>query len=297
MSRFKYLSIFFGMLFSILNCMSSTPFVLKEQPPKFSSEPTERGNAQIGDLSIYYEVHGKNEGIPLVLLNGGGSTIETTYSKLLPIFSKHRRVIALDEQAHGRTGDRKGPLRFHTSADDVAGLLKHLKIEKVDVLGFSNGASVALHLAVRHPKLVNKLVFASSMSKKSGAFPQFWEYMKKTSFEEMPQTLKDVFLQVNPDPQKLRNMYEKDVERMQNFKDLSDKEVASIKIPTLIVQGDRDVPKLEHAVELVRLIPNARLLVLPAGHGDYLGEAIGGKQDRYPELTASLIEDFLDGYK
>jgi pimeloyl-ACP methyl ester carboxylesterase len=100
---------------------------------------------------------------------------------------------------------------------------------------------------------------------------------------------------VNPDPHKLRIMFERDVERMKNFVETSDDDVRSIAVPTLIVAGDRDVPKPEHAVELARLMPRARLMILPGAHGEFLGEAIGAKENsRHPELSAALIEDFLD---
>ncbi len=282
-------------LFLAVACSANQTFQLREAPQKIESEPIGKGYAPIGDIRMYYEIHGKKDGVPLVLLNGGGSTIEVTYSRILPILALHRKVIALDEQGHGRTTDRNTPVSFEKSAEDVASLLKFLKVEKADIFGFSNGASVALHVAVRHPKLVRKLVFASSITKKEGGDPMLWNFIKKATFENMPQPLKDAFLKVNPDPQKLRTMYEKDTARMRNFKDLSDKEVRTVGIPTLILLGDKDVPKLEHAVEMVRMIPNARLLILPGGHGDYLGEAIMSQgKDRYPELTSALVEDFLD---
>jgi pimeloyl-ACP methyl ester carboxylesterase len=245
---------------------------------------------------MYYEVHGRGDGPPLVLLHGGGSTIESTYGRILPLFSRHRKVIALEEQAHGRTTDRDAPVRFDTSADDVATLLGQLGIEKADIMGFSNGASVAMLVAIRHPALVRKLVFASSITKKSGASPSFWEFIGKATFADMPGPLKEAFLKVNPDPKKLRVMHDKDLERMRNFVDTSDEDVRSVKVPTLIVLGDHDIVKPEHASELTRLMPQSRLLVLPGGHGDYLGETtVSKKESRYPELTAGLIEEFLDG--
>ncbi|EPG74249.1 alpha/beta hydrolase family protein [Leptospira fainei serovar Hurstbridge str. BUT 6] len=281
-------------LFFIVACASNRPFVIRDTPSAIESHPIEKGHLPIGEMRLYYEVHGKTDGIPLVLLNGGGSTIEVTYSKVLPIFAKHRKVIALDEQAHGRTTDRKGPVRFETSAEDVAALLKFLKVEKADILGFSNGASVALQVAIHHPELVRKIVFASSMTKREGTSPQFWASMKRATFSDMPQVLKDAFLKVNPDPQKLRNMFDKDVDRMRNFPDVKENVIRSVKASVLILLGDRDIPKPEHAVELVRLFPDSRLLILPGGHGDYLGEAIMSQdKNRYHELTAALIEDFL----
>ena len=161
-------------------------------------------------------------------------------------------------------------------------------------MGFSNGASVALQVAIRHPARVRKLVFASSMTRRSGTRPEFWDFIAKASFAGMPQVLKDAFLRVTPDPQKLRTMYDRDIERMQHFRDVPDADVAAIAAPVLIVAGDRDVPTTEHAVELSRLIPHARLVILPGGHGDYLGEILTPRDPRYPELTAWLIERFLD---
>lgn len=65
-------------------------------------------------------------------------------------------------------------------------------------------------------------------------------------------------------------------------------------MPVLILAGDRDVPTTEHAVALSRLLPRARLAILPGGHGDYLGELETPANARHPELAAWLIEQFLD---
>ena len=259
------------------------------------SKPLQSGHAPVNGIQMYYEVHGRRGGVPLVLLHGGGSTIEVTFARVLPVFAQSRRVIAAEEQGHGRTTDRDAPVTFESSADDVAALLRYLEVEQADILGFSNGASVALQVALRHPQLVRKLVFASSITRRDGARPQLWEFMKHADFSNMPQPLKDAFLRVNPDVQQLETMHDKDAARMRSFEDVPDDLVRSVRAPTLIVLGDRDIVELEHAVELTRLIPSARLLVLPGGHGDYLGEAVATQTEtRYPELTARLIEEFLD---
>jgi pimeloyl-ACP methyl ester carboxylesterase len=259
------------------------------------SKSLESGHAPVNGINMYYEVHGRRDGVPLVLLHGGGSTIEVTFSRVLPVFAGSRRVLAVEEQGHGRTTDRDAPVTFESSADDVATLLRYLKIDKADIFGFSNGASVALQVAIRHPQLVRKMIFASSITKRDGAQPQFWEFMKQADFSNMPRPLKDAFLRVNPDVQQLKAMHDKDAARMRSFKDVPDGLVQSVRAPTLIVLGDRDIVKPEHAVELTRLISDARLLILPGGHGDYLGEAVMTQKDtRYPELTAGLIAEFLD---
>jgi pimeloyl-ACP methyl ester carboxylesterase len=250
--------------------------------------------AAVNGIRMYYETYGPARGVPLVLLHGGGSTIDSTFGRILPFLAGDRRVIAVEEQAHGRSGDRDAPLSFATSADDVATLLDQLGIEQADVFGFSNGASVALQVAIRHPRAVRKLVFASSMTKKNGAQPQLWSMIQNTDISQMPQPLKDAFLKVNPDPAKLKVMHDKDLERMRHFEDVPDADLRALRAPTLILLGDRDIVKPEHAAELTRLIANARLMILVGGHGDYLGEAVMPQRARAAELTAGLVEEFLD---
>jgi pimeloyl-ACP methyl ester carboxylesterase len=253
------------------------------------------GYAPVNGIRLYYEVHGRTGGVPLVLLHGGGSTIDVTFGRWLPILARTRRLIAVEERGHGRSTDRDTPYTFESSADDVAALLGHLAVGQADLFGFSNGASVALQVAIRHPSCVRKLVFASAMTRRTGAHPQLWEFMERADFSNMPQPLKEAFLKVNPDDRQLRAMHDKDAARMRGFEDVPDDLLRSVRAPTLIVVGDRDIVRLEHAVELTRLVSGARLLVLPAGHGDYIGDVVQAPEDSgYPQLAAGLIEQFLD---
>ena len=248
--------------------------------------------ATVNGLRLYYEIHGKGE--PLVLIHGGGSTIGTTFGRVLPSFAKNHRVIAVELQAHGHTADIDRPLSFEQDADDVAELLKQLKIDKADFFGFSNGASTTLEIAIRHPKLAGKLIVASNMYKKDGAYPWLWEAMKNASFDGMPKELKDEYLKINPDPKALHVMYERDVTRMQTFRDIKEEDIRAIQSPVLILIGDADVVRPEHAVEMFRQLPNAKLMILPGGHGDYIGEICTlkpGKAQQYPAVA--IIEDFL----
>src|ERR1700741_1537175 len=99
------------------------------------------GYAPINGISMYYEIHGEGA-IPLVLIHGGGSTLESTFGNILPLLSG--RTIAVELQAHGRTTDRDAPESFEQDADDVAALLRYLKMEKANIFGFSNGGTTIL---------------------------------------------------------------------------------------------------------------------------------------------------------
>src|SRR4051812_15211364 len=131
------------------------------------------GYSDVNGLKLYYEVYGP--GKPLLLLHGGGSTIQTSFGKIIPLLSKNRQIIAVELQAHGRTHDRDTPLTFEQDADDVAALLDNLHIAKTDILGFSNGGHTAIEIVLRHPDIVNKLILCSAFYKRNGVAPQFWE--------------------------------------------------------------------------------------------------------------------------
>lgn len=251
------------------------------------------GYSEVNGIKMYYEIYG--QGKPLVLIHGGGSTIQTTFGRVTPLFSKDRQLICVELQAHGRTGDRNTGISFEQDADDVAALLKNLGINKADIFGFSNGGNTALQIAIRHPELCNKIVAGSVLLKRNGTFPQFWEFMKNGTFEQMPQQYKDAFIKVNPDSTKLMNMYQKCADRVISLKDFSDEQIKSIKAPVLLINGDQDVASAEHIVAMSKLIPDCKLAIIPGGHGAYIGEITTLNPDyKESEFIIPLIEKFLD---
>ncbi|WP_213086952.1 alpha/beta fold hydrolase [Chitinophaga agrisoli] len=249
--------------------------------------------ADINGLHMYYELHG--EGPALVLIHGGGSTINTSFSQLLPALARHYQVIAVEMQAHGRTNDRNQPLSFEQDADDVSALLDHLNIKSAAIFGFSNGATTALLMAIRHPQQVTRVVAASGAYKRTGCDPRFWEGFQHASLDNMPQPLKDAYLQVAPDPKGLQTMFNRDVERMRNFEDMKDEEIRSITVPVLVLHSDHDVSSPEHAVETYRLLQHGELAILPGGHGEYMGAAETSQAgNTMPAATLTILTTFLD---
>lgn len=246
-------------------------------------------HAPVNGLQLYYEVHGlpRADRPPIVLLHGGGSTIDTSFSKVLPILAKSRQVIAFDQQGHGRTDDvADRPFTFEQSADDAAALLAYLRVDRADFFGYSNGGSIALQVAIRHPKLVRKLVVASAMFRRDGMTPGFWEGVKHAKLENMPPELRDAYLKVAPHPEQLQSMHDKCVKRMLEFADWPPEVIRSIDAPTLVLVGDADVVRPEHALETFRLLPHGRLAVFPGT--DHMQMV-----DRFAEQCA-MIESFLD---
>jgi pimeloyl-ACP methyl ester carboxylesterase len=267
----------------LIAALSTGPAAALESTPHVKS-----GYAPVNGLKMYYEIHGTANGknSPLVLLHGGGSTIETSFGSVLPFFTKTRQVIAVEEQGHGHTADIDRPLTFEQTADDVAALLRHLKIDHADFFGYSNGGNVALQIAMRHPEWVRKLVVASAMFKNDGLYPEFWESMKHATLKNMPAELREAYLRVAPNPEQLSRLHDKCVKRMLEFRDWRPEDIQAIDAPTLVMIGDADIVRPEHAVEMFRLLPHAQLAVLPGtDHMTLVKRA---------DWQVSMIEAFLD---
>lgn len=248
--------------------------------------------AAVNGLQMYYEVHGTGQ--PLVLIHGGGSTIESTFGRLLPAFTKTHRVIAVELQAHGRTKDIDRALSFEQDADDTAELLHQLNVQRAHFFGFSNGGTTCLQIAIRHPSVVNKLVLASATFKRDGMKPGFFEGIQNAKLENMPAPLKAAYLKVNPNPSGFQAMFDRDVAKMAGFRDISDADIKTIRAPALVLNGDSEVVLATHALELSQTLRDARLAILPSGHGDYLGEICAREsKSRLPEFVAAMIQDFL----
>ena len=257
--------------------------------------PSSTGYALVNGLRLYYELHGST-GVPLVLVHGGGSTIGTSFGRLIPLLAPAHRVIAVEVQAHGHTHDVDRPFTFAQDADDVSALLDTLHVERADVLGFSNGGTTALQIAIRHPAKVRKLVVVSANYARAGMQEGFWDAMAQGTFADMPQLYKDEYLKINPgDDAGVHALFERDSKRMLAFEDIPDGALRAIEAPALVAVGDRDVVTVEHSLALSRLLPHGRLCVLPGGHGEFFGEvAFPQASDRTVRAFARLLEEFLD---
>jgi pimeloyl-ACP methyl ester carboxylesterase len=253
--------------------------------------------ASVNVLQVYYEIHGT--GRPLVLLHGAFSAIGTSFGELLPALAETRQVIAFELQAHGRTADIDRPLSIEQMADDTAAALRHLGIAKADIFGYSMGASVALHLAIRHPDVVRKLVLASVTYNLSGVHPGLMEGLADMKPEMMfGSPWHEEYTRIAPNPENFATLFAKKTQMDRNIKDVQAEVIQSIKAPTLLIIGDSDLVRPEHAVEMFRLLgggifgdtpaglPNSQLAVLPGtSHVTLVHRA---------DLLLSIIPPFFD---
>ena len=252
--------------------------------------PTEAAGAyaDIDGLHLYYEIHGTapDGSPPLLLLHGGGSTIQTSFGAILPLLARTHRVIALEQQGHGHTADvPERPFSFAQSAKDAVALLRYLHVQRADLLGYSNGGHIAIQIAIDRPEVVNRMVIESAMTSRDGADPAFWDSFRHATIDQMPRELKEAYLATAPHPEQLPSFFAKSVKRMAEFQGWSGDELKAIRSPALILLGDRDVVRPEHAVAMYRWLPDARLCILPdTDHQSIVGQA---------ELIQHVVERFL----
>jgi pimeloyl-ACP methyl ester carboxylesterase len=221
----------------------------------------------------------------------------------LPGLAESRRVIVPEMQGHGRTADIDRPITYEGMADDVAALIHHLEIEEADVFGFSMGGGVALQLAIRHPGSVRRLVVASASFTSDGMQPELHE-MVPTITPEMfaGSPFEAAYQELAPNPEDFPTLVEK-LKRL----DMTPfawpaEDIRGIEAPTMIVVGDADVVRLEHAVEMFRLLGGGamadlagfsahQLVVLP-GTAHFIPPG-SGVMDRAEWLLA-MVSPFLD---
>jgi len=255
--------------------------------------------ASVNGLELYYEVYGT--GRPLVLIHGGLGVIGM-FAQVLPHLAESRQVIGVELQGHGHTADIDRPFSYESMADDIASLIKHLGLENADVLGYSLGGGVAWQTAIRHPEVVRKLVLISSASKRDGWYPDDLAGMAAMSAEAartwVGSPMHQAYAGVAPRPEDWPALAGKLGDLLRKDYDWS-AALPAIKAPTLIVVGDGDGIRLEHAVEMVRLlgggksisifeqgVPNSQLAVLPGTTHFSILERI--------DLLLPIIPPFLD---
>jgi pimeloyl-ACP methyl ester carboxylesterase len=257
------------------------------------------GYAEVGDLRMYYEIHGQGE--PLLFVHGAYMTIDT--SPIVPRLAESRQVIAVEQQGHGRTADADRPITYEGMADDTAAAVRQLGFEQLDVVGFSMGGGVALQFAIRHPGLVRRLVLISA-GFRYDAMPQEAIEMFPSITPEMfaGSPMEEEYQRLAPNPDDFPNLVWKLKELDTTPFAWPEDDVRAIASPTLIIVADSDVIRLEHAVELFRLrgggvmgdlagLPDSQLGVLP-GTSHFIPPG-SGVMDRM-EMLLAMIRPFLD---
>lgn len=258
-------------------------------------KPVESGYADVNGLKMYYEVYGNSK--PLVLLHGSFLNIPLNWSQFIPLLAKDRKVIATEMQGHGRTRDIPREFSYEGMADDVSGLLTHLKVDSADILGYSMGGEVAFQVAVRHPRQVRRLVVLSGTYTHDGWWPDVEASFATATADQFNGTpIRKQYDSFGNDPARFPEFVKKVIGIDLKPYDWS-KDVKNIQAPLFMAIGDADGIRYEHALELFRAkgggkmgdmhgLPASRLAIIP-------GTTHVGMTKRADWLVP-MITDFLD---
>lgn len=246
--------------------------------------------AAVNGLSLYHEEHGEG-GVPLLLVPGGHLTIELTYSDVLPALASRRRVVAVEQQGHGRTADVDREPTLPNLAADLVGLLDHLGLDRVDVIGFSLGGLALMEAAVRWPDRFDRFVFASGHVRPDGYHRDITDPSRWATSTRMPTEADFAAMRgeherlAPPGDAGLEAFMAKLQPTIQGFTGWSDEELARVTARTLVLVGDHDFVTVEHAALELELIPDAQLAVVPhATHNALMHRA---------DVVLPVLEDFL----
>lgn len=271
------------------------PIAYKDTVVSQNLKPAESDYAEVNGLRMYYEVYG--EGKPIVLLHGSFMNIPLNWSHIIPLLAKDRKVIVAEMQGHGRTRDIPREISYEGMADDVSGMLTHLKIDSADILGYSMGGGVAFQFAVRHPEQLRRLVILSGTYAHDGWWPDAeasFATFTPEMFEGSPIKKQYDSLGNDPDyfPEFMKKVMGIDLKKYDWTND-----VKKIQAPIFMAIGDADGVRYEHALELFRAkgggkmgdmhgLPKSRLAIIP-------GTTHVGMMQRTDWLIP-MITDFLD---
>jgi pimeloyl-ACP methyl ester carboxylesterase len=263
----------------------------------FGAGPTHAADAahaagrlvEVNHHQIYYEIHGN--GRPLLLLHGGGDSFEYSFARVLPALSAHHRVIAIEQTGHGHSPDAPGALSYAGMTDDTSALLRKLAPGPVDVVGWSDGAIIALMLAARHPAQVRRVVASGANYSPAGLFPEALVELKQASAVDAYNAAERAeALRLNPGGEAQMLSVGAKLEQLWLYSpdasELSPAILATIAGPVLIMAGDRDEIRIEHTLEIFRALPKAALLIVPdSGHNVF---------NEQPQLAQRAVLAFLE---
>lgn len=205
------------------------------------------------DISLYYQE--KGSGTPFILLHGN-SEDGNYFKSQIDFFSNNYRMIAVDTRGHGKSPRGNAPFTMNQFVEDLSNLLKKLELSQVILLGFSDGANIAMKFAIKYPERIKALILNGGNLNTKG--------VKRTTqvFIELGYKITKMFSKKSEDAK--RNM--ELLGLMVNEPNIKIEEIQSIKIPTLVISGENDIIKESHTREIADNIPNAKLSIIKGNH-------------------------------
>jgi len=264
---------------------SATDSAVWKTLPSPAALPTadQSGLAPVDDIQMWYAVFNRGGGNPVLLIHGGLENGDT-WGNQIALLARTHEVIIADSRGHRRSTRSAKPFGYEVMADDYVGLLDHLTIDKVALVGWSDGGIIGLDLAMRHPERLTKLWAYGANFNIGGLVPGF---DKDPVFAQAIANAGENYSRLSSTPNEYDAFVEAISAMWNSQPDYTPEQLGRITTPTMIVDGEYDEAiKPEHTEQLARLIPSARLLIMPGvSHFGHL---------QNPELYNRELTTFLD---
>jgi pimeloyl-ACP methyl ester carboxylesterase len=234
---------------------------------------------QLGAVNTWYDEHGAGD--PLVLMHGG-LVDARFFEPNLAALSERFHVYTPERRGHGHTPDVDGPITYQLMADDTIAFLEQVVGAPADLVGHSDGAVVAMLVAMQRPELVKRLLLISGGYNKSGEAAPDMEW----DVDELARFLAPAYSEVSPDGEEHFKVVATKIGEMAAVEpNLEASDLAKVTVRTLVMFSDDDLMTMAHAVEMYEALPNAELAVVP-GTSHFLTQ-------EKPDLVNELVLDFL----
>lgn len=237
--------------------------------PPAMPKADESGLASVNGIQMYYAVFNQEGKDPVILLHGGFVNSDC-WGFEVPLLLKNHKVIIADSRGHGRSTMNNTPFSYGLMTSDVIKLLDYLKIEKVSVVGWSDGGIIGLLMAIHHPERVDKLfTFGTNFNASGYRTDDIADSSQAALFMKRVQS---DYKKISPTPDNFLRFRKAILKMYSTQPDIDTKEIKTIHVPTVIAGGEYDqFIKREHFKKLAQLIPNARLVIIPkVSHGGAL---------------------------
>ncbi|MGI9325515.1 MAG: alpha/beta fold hydrolase [Pseudomonadales bacterium] len=248
---------------AITGCAQSAAVPIWETLPKPAALPLadESGLANIDDIQMWYAIFNKGGGEPVLLVHGGLGSADNWGNQVSEL-AQHHQVIVADSRGHGRSTRSDKPFSYELMANDYVALLDYLKIERVAIVGWSDGGIIGLDIAMRSADRVAKLWAFGANTSHLGLKENFGEH---PVFVAATAELGAEYKRLSPTPNDYDGFLAAIGRMWETQPNYKPEAISRIATPTVIAVGEYDEAiKSEHSEEIVRLIPGAKLLVLPS---------------------------------
>ena len=247
----------------VLSVLLASPLMAQDRwmsipRPAPMPTPVATGMAPVNGIQMYYATYGAGD--PVLLIHGGLGFGDIWSAQVTDLMKDHLVIVA-DSRGHGRSTRTEAPFGYDLMASDYLALLDYLALEKVDLVGWSDGGIIGLDIAMNHPERLKHLFAQAANITTDGVNPAV---NTDTVFGSYITWMSEVYPKVSPTPDQFDAFVTQIGTMWATQPNWTDAQVAAIAVPTAIVVGDHDEAILpDHTAKIASLIPGAKLVILP----------------------------------